>query len=209
MKRSILTGMFSLLALLGMALTANAQLPIVRGVARNAVRVATPNVDVQVGGAGAAVAAAPQAEVAVENNVGAVVVTRRAWLARPRAIAGAAIQAAATNVVDATVSATTATAASVQSTAVVAAPAYVQPAAVDCCGQVIYSGGTTATSSYSASSSYSGGAAVASGVVTRAAPVAAASTVVTRSVVARPMVGTAMGTGVNVVTPRVGVHVGR
>lgn len=208
MKRSILTGMFSLLALLGMALTANAQLPIVRGVARNAVRIATPNVDVQVGGAGAAVAA-PQAEVAVENNVGAVVVTRRAWLARPRAIAGAAIQAAATNVVDATVSATTATAASVQSTAVVAAPAYVQPAAVDCCGQVIYSGGTTATSSYSASSSYSGGAAVASGVVTRAAPVAAASTVVTRSVVARPMVGTAMGTGVNVVTPRVGVHVGR
>lgn len=212
MKRTILTGMFSMLAVLGMALSANAQFPIVRGVARNAVRVAAPNVNVEVGGA----AVAPQAEVAVENNAGVAVVTRRAWVARPRVIANAAINAAVSNTAQATVSASTSAASSVQTTAAVAAPVYAPPApppTVDCCGNVIYnsgySSGVTTSSSYSGSASYARSGVMTSSVVAQAAPVATASTTVTRSVIARPVVNAAVGTGVNVVTPRVGVHVGR
>jgi hypothetical protein len=194
MKRTILTCMFSLMAIAGMAAAANAQFPIVRGVARNAVRVATPNVDVNVGGA----AVAPAAQVAVDNQAGVAVVTRRVWVARPRIIANAAINAAATNVAQTTVSAAT----NVQATAAVAAPVYAPPAppAVDCCGNVIHS-----SSSYSGGATYASSRTATTSVVAQATPVATAAATVTRSVIARPIVGA----GVNVVTPRVGVQVGR
>ncbi len=218
MKSTIVTGVLSLMALAAMTLSANAQFPLIRGVARTGVRVGAPGVDVNVG-PGVAV-----------NATGVVVarpglaMMRTAWIGRPLLSSSVTASAAMTSSAVMTDSvayanqtiysepmvsgvATTVTSGAVYGTPVYSAPAYSTPVY----SSTTMSSGATygGSASYSSSASYSGGVAASSSVVTHATPVYGAA-VNSGVVVSRPAVGVGVGGGaVNVNTRRVGVFVGR